>query len=122
MDELQGKLEEARSRHTHYGKLLAERSAAADTARALLAQDSTYPRKRRDIEAELRAAESDLVWISRDLLALADRVRLLESDLGDVMAHDVELAATEKARGAKAAKAKGSATNASSEAEATAGA
>ena len=130
MDDLQTMLSEARQRHAHFVELLAERSAAVDAARELLAQDSTYPRRRREIEAELSAAETDLQWISRDLTPLADRVRLLESDLGDVMAREVELAAAENARatkvGSQGKRAKpptGGETNvASSQAEAPAGA
>jgi hypothetical protein len=71
-----------------------------------LAQDNTYPRRRKEIESELLAAEMDLSWIGPDLTALVSRERVLEADLGAMMADEVELAAVEKARAAKAAKAK----------------
>jgi hypothetical protein len=98
-------LAEAHDRRAHLETLLTERSTAAETARALLAQDSTYPRPRKEVEAELREAESDLRWIRQDLAALATHERFLEANLGAMMADEVELAAVEKARTAKAAKA-----------------
>jgi hypothetical protein len=110
VDDLPAKLEDVRGRIAHYTELLQQREAAAAAARGLLAQDSTYPRRRREIESELLAAEMDLGWIRPDLTALVSRERVLEADLAELMVRDLELAATEKARAAKAAKAKRKAT------------
>ena len=106
MDDLRTKLEDVRERIAHYTQLLEERAAAAEASRGLLDQDSTYPRRRNEIESELLAAEMDLRWIRPDFAALVSRERILEADLGELLAHTVELAAVEKARAAKAAKAK----------------
>jgi hypothetical protein len=92
MDDLQTRLAEAQERHAHYRQLLAERSAVAEAAKAALAEESTYPRKRREVEAELSAAETDLGWIHRDAVTLGDRVRLLEADLAQMMAAEIEAA------------------------------
>jgi hypothetical protein len=105
--DLPAKLTAIRERIAHYALLLAESSAAADAARAALKQPSTYPRLRRVVEAELSSAMMDLGWIRPDLAALVNRERLLQADLGQMMADDLALAATEKARAAKAGKARG---------------
>ena len=42
----------------------------------------------------MQRAEMDVNWIGSDLARLADRVRNLEADLGDLMAQDVEHKAT----------------------------
>ena len=106
MDDLPAKLKDVRERIAQFTKLLEECSAASAAARALLSQESTH-RPRRTIESELLEAEMNLRWIRPDLAALVSRERLLEADLGAVMAEDVEAAAAETARAAKAAKAKG---------------
>jgi hypothetical protein len=110
MDDLRTKLEDVRERIAHYTQLLEASQAAAAKARALLDLPSTYPRPRRELEAELHTAEVDCQWIRIDLAALVSRERLLESGLGDEMARDLELRAVEAARAAKAGKAKGKAT------------
>ena len=97
MDDLQAKLAEAREQRALLEKLLAERSAAAAAARALLEQASTFPTKRRDVEVELQRAEMDVGWISADLQQLEGRIRIIEADLAMVMAHDAEAARAAKA-------------------------
>ena len=106
MDDLQRELTEARKRHAHYVRLLEERSAAAEEARAPLAQETTYPKRRAEVESELFAAETDLKWIRPDLAELASRIRLLEAELALMMAADVEQRIAEAARTAKVAKGK----------------
>jgi hypothetical protein len=105
--DLQVQLAEAREQRAHLQTLLTERLAAGETARAQLDQHPPFPCPHREIEAELRAAESDVAWISQDLHALVSRERLLEAALGQMMADDLALAAAEKARTVKVAKSKG---------------
>ena len=68
---LQARVEKIRRLH-------AERSAVAVAARELLAKDSTRPRPRREVEAELQTAE---VF---DLPMLAEELALAEQGIADL--------------------------------------
>ena len=107
MDDSQTRLREVRDRIAHLQQLLADRVAAGEAARALLAQEPTPPRRCQVIEAELLEVAADVAWIQADLKPLMGRERLLEAALGDEMARDLELAATAAARAAKTPKPRG---------------
>ena len=101
-DDLPGKLAEAHEQRVLFERLLAERSSAADQARAHLDRASTFPTKRRDVELALHRSEADVGWIEPELQQIRSRIRVLEADLALVMADDLELAAAAAARAAKA--------------------
>jgi hypothetical protein len=100
------KLEDVRERIAHLQRLLANRAAAGEAARAQLGHESTPPRRRQVIEFELLEVAADVAWIQADLEPLVSRERLLEADLAASMTADLERGG-EAARAAKAAKIKG---------------
>ncbi len=63
-------------------RLQAERSAVAASARELLAKDSTWPRPRREVEAELQTAEVfDLPMLAEELALAEQGIANLEQEL-----------------------------------------